>query len=485
MAIADLLRGIGTGVEKGAKAAGAVLEPLAKRTAEVVSGEAPQIDEEQRQRGYKAQDEQLAQRRDWLQRQLELDQKYQTLTPEQRQQLNQEYQTLGQKAPDPSIIQKLHQVMHPGGSTYQTPAKFTGDATPAGGTAAVDEENAEKLAAARYHARPTSPNAQYFDSYAQSLGLPDSSQMTPEQWESAIAGQKKAGRAPTQHHWAPVKFNGNLYMHDPATNEMKFVGAENDVTVHRGVQNVTQADGTILQIPVTTYTSKQSGKPITDEDGNPIQSLEPDNHPANPSSGETKPKNAQAGPPGEAKPGKVLPKVPTAGAAPVTPKPPVGKVVGSHGSPLLKSDQAQYTKVAEDANGATEALASATEAMKAPTASSDQDLIYSWVRSNVMGAGRMTQAEFKQAAQIGSLPQKAQTWWSMTLTGRLSPEIEKMMFADIQRSTTAKQAEAKKLRDQVQQDMNPGATPAAALPPPSSGAVENWVRGPDGKLVKQ
>ena len=49
MSFADILKEAGSGLATGAKAVGAVLEPVAKRTAEVVSGEAPQIDEEKRQ----------------------------------------------------------------------------------------------------------------------------------------------------------------------------------------------------------------------------------------------------------------------------------------------------------------------------------------------------------------------------------------------------------------------------------------------------
>ena len=86
-----------------------------------------------------------AQRRDWLQRQLELDQKYQTLTPEQRQQLNQEYQTLGAPKQQGSIWQHLLK----GGATYQAPTQYSGDATPKGGTAAADEQRAIELASVK------------------------------------------------------------------------------------------------------------------------------------------------------------------------------------------------------------------------------------------------------------------------------------------------------------------------------------------------
>jgi hypothetical protein len=475
MAIGDILKDIGAGAARGAKAVGAVLEPIAERTAQVESGEAPQIDEQQRQQKQKLANEGIEAQAQELERGLETGRKYGTLTPQQQQQyvdaISKLYSHPSQMG---TLMTKLQKAIHPDGATYQT--NPLPNPEPLGGTAAADEANAERLAAARYHARPQSPNAQYYDAYAQKLGLADSSQMTPEQWEAAIGAQKTAGRTPVEHHWAPLKFNGNLYFHDPATNEMKFVGPENDVTVHRGVQNVTQANGDILQIPVTTYTSKQSGKPLIDpETQQPYQTLEPDNHPDNPSTGESKPKTAQAGPP---KPGNILPKKPVAGAASVKPSAggiPGAKMVGSRGSPLLKSDQAQYTKVANDANGANEALVAATGALKAPSPTSDQELIYSWVRSNVQGAGRMTQAEFKLAAVTGSLGLKAQNWWSLASTGKLTDEMRNMMFADVKRGTAAKQAEAARLRQQVQQDMNPGATPASVLPKTDS-AVDNFLK---------
>jgi hypothetical protein len=478
VSVGDLLRDIGTGIEKGAKVAGKGLATVGRA---YVEANDPEPFERQRERQYKNADEATARRAQFLENQIALDDKYQTLKPEQRQALETEYRNLGKAAPQKSLFQVLHQALHPNGMVRQSAPQYSGNAAPPLGTAATDEANAEKLAESRQHPRQLSSTSQYFNSYAQSLGLNDSSEMTPEQWDTAIAGQKKAGRAPVQHHWAPVKFNGNLYMHDPATNEMKFVGTENDVTVHRGVQNVTQADGTILQIPVTTYTSKQSGKPITDEDGNPIQTLEPDNHPDNPSSGETKPQNAQGGVP-KATPGGILRNHPRTGASPVNPPSPGGipgaRVVGSHGSPLYKSDMAQYTKVAEDANTKAEAYKAASAALASgSTASSDQELIYQWVRSNVQGAGRMTQAEFKQAAATGSLPLRAQSAWQKATTGKLPPELEQMFLADIKRASDTAQQEAAELRKKVEQ---PGNAPASTGGP-NIGDVKTFPNGKKGK----
>ena len=86
MAVADLLEKIGEGAKTVGRVAGAVAEPLAKRTAEVISGEAPEIDQDKRARAEKLEDEQLAARASILENSLAMGQKYGTLTPDQQQQ---------------------------------------------------------------------------------------------------------------------------------------------------------------------------------------------------------------------------------------------------------------------------------------------------------------------------------------------------------------------------------------------------------------
>lgn len=154
------------------------------------------------------------------------------------------------------------------------------------------------------------------------------------------------------------------------------------------------------------------------------------------------------------------------------PKIPGAHVVGHTASLLDKSDATQYTKLAEDANNKKVAYESAKKALTSPTASSDQELIYSWVRSNVQGAGRMTQAEFRQAAAVGSLPQRAQIWYERTKTGKLPPSIEQMMFADIKRSYETAENEANDIRSRLG-----GNTPTNPTPQPGSGF--DWSKLPD------
>lgn len=150
----------------------------------------------------------------------------------------------------------------------------------------------------------------------------------------------------------------------------------------------------------------------------------------------------------------------------------------TRGDPTVKSDLAQYTKVAEDANMKKESYESARKAIASgSTASSDQELIYAWVRSNVQGAGRMTQAEFRQAASTGSLPLRAQSAWERTKSGKLPPELEQMFLADMKRSAETSQGEA----DTLRQRLSPKSSQALQVP---DGTAEVWTRGANGKLVK-
>ncbi len=84
MSVGDLLSGIGRGVATAGRVAGAVLEPIAKRTAEVVSGEAPELDAERRQQAMQLTDQQRELTANDLESQLEMGRKYGTLTPEQQ-----------------------------------------------------------------------------------------------------------------------------------------------------------------------------------------------------------------------------------------------------------------------------------------------------------------------------------------------------------------------------------------------------------------
>ena len=114
-----------------------------------------------------------------------------------------------------------------------------------------------------------------------------------------------------------------------------------------------------------------------------------------------------------------------------------------------KADASQYTKVAEDANSKMQAYTNASQAATNPTPTTDQELIYAWVRSNVQGAGRMTQAEFNQAKGIGSVPLKLENWIDLATSGKISPQMREYMLADIKRSATTAQKQADSIRNRI------------------------------------
>ena len=139
MAVADLLEKIGEGAKTVGRVAGAVAEPLAKRTAEVISGEAPEIDQDKRARAEKLEDEQLAARASILENSLAMGQKYGTLTPDQQQQYVDEITKIySNPRHAPTLMEKLRKAIHPDGTFAQAPQKTLENPTPEGGTLHAD-----------------------------------------------------------------------------------------------------------------------------------------------------------------------------------------------------------------------------------------------------------------------------------------------------------------------------------------------------------
>jgi hypothetical protein len=134
MALADVLSGVGQ-----------VAQAVGKRTADVVSGEAPKLDDEQRKRQQSLEDAALNAKASTLEQQLQMGQKYGTLTPEQQQQYVDQITGLYK---DPrhagTLMEKLRQAIHPNGAYAQGPQAPLPNATPAGGTLSADEAEKEK-----------------------------------------------------------------------------------------------------------------------------------------------------------------------------------------------------------------------------------------------------------------------------------------------------------------------------------------------------
>lgn len=140
MSIGDLLSGIGRGLATTGRAAGSVLEPIAERTAEVVSGQAPQIDAEKRQQAAQLTNEQREIKANELEQQLEMGRKYGTLSAEDQKQYVDAITGLYSKPEDQgSLIQRLHKAIHPQGTTRQAATAPLKNATPEGGVSAEEE----------------------------------------------------------------------------------------------------------------------------------------------------------------------------------------------------------------------------------------------------------------------------------------------------------------------------------------------------------
>lgn len=488
MALSDVLSGIGTGLEKVGKAAGTVAEPLAKGIATEEAGYAPQIAAESRAHSTAMEDQAIAVKAQELESQLEMGRKYGTLTPEQQTQyVDQITQLYSHPRHAATLMEKLRKVIHPNGAVAGPAQPQLANATPPGGTGAAD---ASLKATNRPRPLPgvkpfKGPDGQYYqpviDSDGKITNEPISNYAPPPEKQGGgkspplPGNQLPAGamgpngepipdtaKTPNQSfvefhgEWWPVAkpkpvfktVKGNAVLVDGQTGAiLRNLGpiAGVKTTTHQTMQP--GDDGQMHLVNLTSVTVPGAGEINVElspgakkEEGAPAPSAKPT----------SKPSVAHALKPAGPKPaassggvgGKVMPGF---------------KTLAASKNPLFKSDLAQYTKVAEDANNKQEALANAQQAMKAPSPSSDQELIFSWVRSNVQGAGRMTQAEFKQAASIGSLPLKAQNWFALASTGKMTPELRQMMFADIQRSAQTAQAEAQRLRP------NPtGAAPQAA-----------------------
>jgi len=82
----------------------------------------------------------------------------------------------------------------------------------------------------------------------------------------------------------------------------------------------------------------------------------------------------------------------------------------------------------------------------APTPTSEQALLISWVRSNVAGAGRLNTTEIQQGLRAGSYGLKAQNAWDIVTTGTLAPELHNDFVNDIRNAAQASRDEADKYK---------------------------------------
>lgn len=203
MNVGDLLSGVGKGVATGARAVGAVLPPILERTAQVVSGEAPQIDEEKRQQTAQMDEAALNAKANELEAQLQMGRKYGTLTSEQQQQYVDQISGLFSHPKHMNtLMTRLQRAIHPDGATYQANTPLP-SATPPGGTAAADTANAMSLAEAKQSTKPLPKDAAFLEAYATSLGK-KWNELTPDEMVDAYnkEGETKAAQEKEQHQKA-------------------------------------------------------------------------------------------------------------------------------------------------------------------------------------------------------------------------------------------------------------------------------------------
>ena len=148
MSVGDLLSGIGRGVATAGRVAGTVLEPIAKRTAEVVSGEAPELDAERRQQQYKLTDEERERKANDLEAQLKMGYQFGTVTPEILKRYQDEMHQLyaGPQNMD-GLLKRTLKAFHPGGAVRQASQPLP-NLMPEGGIEAANERNKLKAQAA-------------------------------------------------------------------------------------------------------------------------------------------------------------------------------------------------------------------------------------------------------------------------------------------------------------------------------------------------
>lgn len=110
--------------------------------------------------------------------------------------------------------------------------------------------------------------------------------------------------------------------------------------------------------------------------------------------------------------------------------------------------------------------------LKNPTPIGDKGIVFDWVRSQVAGAGRMTNTEIQQAYSAGSLDQRASSTMKRFFDGTMDNGLRRQMVNDIGESARAARMQANSY------------APKTSTPPPQSvidGMKEGqYAHGPDG-----
>lgn len=473
MAVADILRGVGNTLATAGRVGGAVAEPILKRTALVASGEAPQIDQEERARNEKLEDQQLATKAALLEQNLLMGQTYGTLTPEQQQQYVDAITGLySHPRHQGTLMAKLRKVTAPQGAFAGGPLPSP---APAGGTlaaetaaqvAAQDAALNRQLAVVDERAKaaqeyPRSPSGKTPPIPGNQLP-PDAigSDDQPIPASARTVGTSYIGYG-GKYYVAPKPkpifhaIGGNVYLMDPVTGlpERKLGPASGvKMTAHDSPPFVGD-DGLMHTMKLYSVTTPQGESIDVEPD---ITSLA--------QGGAMQPQPEAAPQSGTATPNTPAKRVanilkPATGAQPAAgaPKGPVvaGRAIPGttqmalNKDPLYRSKVESWRKVADDANAKQEAYKNAQRLLADNSRVTDLSLAYEWVRANVQGAGRMTNTEIQQTYSAGGFETRVRNMISQAQGGRFAPELEQQFLRDIQGSAVTAQGEADSLQAQL------------------------------------
>lgn len=368
MAVSDILKDIGEGVKTGAKAVGALAQPIAQRTAQVVSGEAPKIDEEQRQKQTDLEDAQINVKAQALESQLAMGQKYGTLTPAQQQQYVDQITGLYSHPRHAGVLmEKLRKAIHPNGAFASGPSAPLANATPEGGTAAADTRNANAKKAAKplTGVKPfkSESDGKYYqpvetpDGKIENVEVPDyqpppvkpaggkSPPVTGDQLPSDAMGPDGKPIDPAERNAGKsyVEFHGAFYPVAPAKPVFKTVRGHS-VLVNSSTGAILRDLGPVGTAKVTTHQSLQPGDDgqmhmvtltsVSTPEGATIE-VEPDQG-QTPEPGTPKPGGAPKTPAKKVTPGSLLPKT---GAKPAAKEPGVVPGLSTLAHHKLQSNQ--------------------------------------------------------------------------------------------------------------------------------------------------
>lgn len=458
MGVGDILSGVG-------RAVGAVAEPVLQRTAEVVSGEAPQLDAEQRQRQEKLEDEQLNAKAAILENNLAMGQKYGTLSPGDQQKYIDAITGLYNKPRHaPLLMEKLRKAIHPNGAYAQAPEAPLPNATPAGGTIQEDATVAAQKEADRLADQLTAIDRRYQDQAEAAKNRKSTAKSPPLTGDKLpldamdasgnpiSAADRTAGKSFVEWNnaWWPVAkpkpamktIKGHLVLVDPQTGAtLRDLGPTQGVKVTRRQTLQPGDDGQMHLVTLTSVTTPEGATvDVTPEETEGATQG---------GGGSAPPSSAPKTPAKKVNPGSILPKTGakiTGSSGPVVP----GLTALAKSKTLAgKSQAAQYIKAAEDANSKKLSYQNAAGLLADNSRQTDLELVYAWVRSNVQGAGRMTNTEINQTATAGSWGVRVKNAISHASTGRLAPEMEQQFLSDIKRSYENSQAEADNLKKQL------------------------------------